>query len=108
MRFDPESHWWQITEELLRACVELADGKYFVGCPDLVENIDIVASLRRPQRLLMDMMDRPDWVIEKVWEVNDAWFTTYDRIYDIIKQEDGSACWDAFRLWGPGKTDKVQ
>lgn len=108
LRFDPDSRWWRITEETLQACANLAKGKYVVGFPDLIENIDIVASLRRPQLLMLDMLDRPDWVIEKVWEVNEAFFVAYDRIYDIIKLEDGSISWDAFRIWGPGKTAKVQ
>jgi hypothetical protein len=108
LRFDPDCRWWRISEETVRASVNQAQGKYLVGCPDLVENIDIVAALRDPQLLLMDLIERPDWVIEKVWEVNDAFFEAYDRIYDIIKLGDGSSCFDAFRLWGPGKTAKVQ
>ena len=108
LRFDPESKWWVITEATLRACVDLARGKYLVGCPDLVENVDIVGALREPQLLLMDMLERPEWVIEKVQEVNQVFFEVYDRIYDIIKLEDGSSVFGAFRLWGPGKVAKVQ
>ena len=108
LRLDIENRWWRITEELLRTSVDLAQVNYLVGCPDLIENIDIVAALRDPQLLLMDMIDRPDWVIEKVWEVNEVYFAAYDKIYDIIKLEDGSSCFGAFRLWGPGKTAKVQ
>jgi hypothetical protein len=92
----------------LRACLILSQGKYLVGCPDLIENIDIVAALRDPQLLLMDMIERPDWVIEKVGEVNDIYFAAYQKIYDMVKLEDGSSCFAAFRLWGPGKTAKVQ
>jgi len=108
LRFDPESTWWTITEATLTACAELARGKYLVGCPDLVENIDIVAALRDPQLMLVDMLERPDWVIEKVKEVNQVFFEVYDRVYDIIKLEDGSSVFGAFRLWGPGKVVKVQ
>ena len=86
----------------------MAQGKYVVGCPDLVENVDIVAALRDPQLLLMDMVERPDWVIEKVRETNQVFFEVYDRIYDIIKLDDGSSVFGAFRLWGPGKVAKVQ
>ncbi len=108
LRFTPESKWWRITEATLSACAELARGKYLVGCPDLVENVDIVAALRGSQLLLMDMIERPDWVIEKVSEVNQVFFEVYDKIYDIIKLEDGSSVFGAFRLWGPGKVVKVQ
>ncbi len=108
LRFDPDSRWWHITETALRASVALGHGKYLTGCPDLIENIDIVAALRDPQLLLMDMIERPDWVMEKVWEVNEAFFEAYSRIYDIIKLDDGSSCFGVFGLWGPGKVAKVQ
>jgi len=108
LRFDPESTWWKIQEETLYACAEPARGNYAVGCPDIIENIDIVAALRDPQPLLMDMIERPAWVLEKVEEVNQAFFEAYDRVYDIIKMEDGSSVFGAFRLWGPGKVVKVQ
>jgi len=107
-RFDASNEWWQVTEATLRACAELGRGKYLVGCPDLVENIDILAALREPQTLLMDLIERPEWVEEKVAEINQVWFEAYQRIYDIIKLPDGSSAFGAFRLWGPGKTAKVQ
>jgi hypothetical protein len=56
----------------------------------------------------MDMVERPEWVEQKVSEINAVWFKVYQRIYDIIKLEDGSSAFDAFRVWGPGKTAKVQ
>ncbi len=108
LRFDETNEWWKVTEALVRACVEIGQGKYLVGCPDLVENIDILASLREPQTLLMDMIERPEWVEQKVAEINQVWFEAYQRIYDIIKLPDGSSSFGAFRLWGPGKTAKVQ
>jgi hypothetical protein len=79
-----------------------------VGCPDLVENIDILAALRDPQTLMADMIDRPHWVEQKVAEINRVWFEAYQRIYDIIKLDDGSSVFGAFRIWGPGKTAKLQ
>ena len=108
LRFDPENAWWRIAERTLRASAELARGKYMVGCPDLVENVDILASLRDNQRLLMDLIERPEWVERSVEEINQAWFEVYERIYQIIKLEDGSSGFDAFSVWGPGRTAKVQ
>jgi hypothetical protein len=108
LRFGPENRWWRIHEETLRASAELARGRYLVGCPDLIENIDILASLRGMSLLLMDMIDRPEWVGQKLREINRAYFEVYDRVYDIIKLEDGSSTYEAYKLWGPGKTAKVQ
>jgi hypothetical protein len=108
LQFDPDDRWWRLHEETLRRMAELADGHYMVGCPDLIENIDTLASLRGSQRLLVDMAERPDWVLRVLEEINRAWFEAYGRIYDIIKLEDGSSAFGAFAIWGPGKTAKVQ
>ena len=108
IRFDPSNSWWKTTEAILRRCAEAARGKYLVGCPDLIENMDVLASLRGGQTLLIDMVDRPEWIERKIAEINQLWFDVYDRIYDLIKLEDGSAGFGAFYLWGPGKTAKLQ
>ncbi len=116
MRFDESNPWWNVHRTTLTAYAALAGGggggggggNYLVGCPDLVENIDILAALRGPQTLLVDMIERPQWVEQKVSEINEVWFDVYQRIYDIIKLEDGSSAFGAFCLWGPGKTAKVQ
>jgi hypothetical protein len=107
-RFDESNRWWQVTEATLKACAALGRGKYLVGCPDLVENIDILSALRSPQTFLFDLFERPEWVKQRVQEINQVWFAAYERIYEIIKDEDGGSVFGAFRLWGPGKTAKVQ
>ena len=108
LKFDPSHPWWRTTEEILRRCAEAARGKYFVGCPDLIENMDVLSSLRGAQTLLLDMVERPEWVEQKIEEINDVWFAAYQRIYDIIKLADGSSAFGAFYIWAPGKVAKVQ
>ncbi len=108
LRFDSENRWWRVTEATLRAQVANADGRYFASCPDLAENLDILAALRDPQTVMIDMIERPEWVHRKLQEINQVYFEAYQRIHDIIKLPDGSSCFGAFCLWGPGKTAKVQ
>jgi hypothetical protein len=108
LRFDPHHPWWRKTEDIIRRCTELSRGKYTVGCPDLIENVDVLSSLRGAQTLLMDMIERPEWVEQKILEINDVWFAAYSRIYDFIKLEDGSSTFGAFYIWGPGKVAKLQ
>ncbi len=108
LRFDPDSRWWRLTDEQLRAMTQMSSGRYLVGCPDLVENIDTLAALRDSQTLLLDMIERPAWVEERVWEINRAFFEAYQHIYDIIKEPDGGVAFSAFSLWAPGTMAKVQ
>jgi hypothetical protein len=108
LRFDESNAWWQVTEEILRLGAQSARDKYLVGCPDLVENMDILASLRGAQTLMVDLSERPEWIETKIREINEVWFAAYDRIHEIIRLDDGSSAFGAFYLWGPGRTAKVQ
>jgi hypothetical protein len=108
LSFDETNSWWRVTEDILRHCAELARGKYLVTCPDLIENMDALSSLRGAQTLCMDMLERPEWIEQKIAEINHVWFDAYSRIYDLIKLDDGSSAYGAFYLWGPGKVAKVQ
>lgn len=92
---------------LIERCVEVSRGRFLAAQPDLVENIDILASLRGTQTLLMDMIERPEWVERCVGEINEAFFEAFDHFYQIIKDEHGGNAF-AFNIWGPGKTAKVQ
>lgn len=108
LKFDPRNPWWKITEATARECVRLGQGKYMTGFPDLVENFDVLASLRGVEELLVDALVRPGWVAGKIDEINQAYFEVFDRLYDIIKLDDGSSAYWAYYIWGPGKTAKVQ
>lgn len=108
LRFDDNNPWWKISENVIRACVERSRGKYIVGCPDLIENMDVLSSLRGGQTLCVDLIERPEWVEKKIWEINEVWFAAYQRIYDLIKLDDGGSAFGAFYIWGPGKVAKLQ
>jgi len=108
LKFDPENKWWKLHEATLSRLVAESKGRYLIGCPDLVENLDTLCSLRDGQEIMMDMIERPEWVEEKIREINTVWFEAYDRIWNIIKAEDGSSAYNAFGLWGDGKTAKLQ
>jgi hypothetical protein len=108
LQFDDANPWWNISQQVIRACAEKGRGKYIVGCPDLIENMDVLSSLRGAQTLCLDMIERPEWIEQKIWEINDVWFAAYQRVYDLIKLEDGSSAFGAFYIWGPGKVAKVQ
>lgn len=111
LAFDPDAKWWRIHESVLRENVKASRGNYLVACPDLIENIDTLSQMRDPQALMVDMVERPDWVKQKVAEINEVFFAAYKRIFGIIKFDDGEdvgAAYGAYYLWGPGRTAKVQ
>lgn len=108
IRFDPENYWFRVHMALLQWGVQNARGRYLVGVPDLIENIDTLSQMRDPQTLMMDLLEHPRWVKKSVTQINRAFFDAFDRIYDLVKGIHGGNAWAAFRLWGPGKTAKLQ
>ena len=44
--FNPEHPNWILHKELLKACKAKANGNYFVGMPDLMEGLDVLAALK--------------------------------------------------------------
>ncbi|MEZ4556406.1 MAG: hypothetical protein R2854_08155 [Caldilineaceae bacterium] len=85
-----------------------SQGRYPVGVPDLIENMDTLAALRGTMELLYDLMDLPAWVHARLAEINTAWLDAFDRMQALVQDADGGNVFAAFRLWGPGRTAKVQ
>ncbi len=109
IRFSPENNQcWDEHLALIEEGLAHSHGRYLVGMPDLIENIDTLAAMRGNEEVLLDLIERPEWVERAIREINQAFFTAFDLIYDRVKDERGGSVFCAFDLWGPGKTAKVQ
>ncbi|MEI8078639.1 MAG: cobalamin-binding protein, partial [bacterium] len=108
IRLDPENQTWKWQLALMDRMIAAAAGRYLVGSPDLVENWDVLGSLRDTQLLLLDMFERPEWVKQRIAEINEAWLQAYEVLYHRIRQQDGGSMFGWFRTWAPGKVAKVQ
>ncbi|MBN2215586.1 MAG: hypothetical protein JW723_15235 [Bacteroidales bacterium] len=105
--FDEKNKWWQLHLDLLKACKKNSKGKYFVGCPDLIEGLDTLAGLKGTQSVLTDMLLRPEVIKSQLQKINDIYFRVFNSIYEIISENDEMAfCY--FSIWGPGKVSKLQ
>jgi hypothetical protein len=104
---DENNRWWKLHLALIRACKLNAPGRYFVGCPDLIEGLDTLSSLRGVQPVLLDMIDRPEELQRQLQAVNDVWFQVFDRIYAEINLN-GEMTFCYFSLWAPGRMAKLQ
>ncbi|MGQ9848655.1 MAG: hypothetical protein ACUVSU_01255 [Aggregatilineaceae bacterium] len=108
LRFDPQNPWFLRQQAILEEGVRLSQGRFHVAMPDLVENLDILAALRDPQNLLIDLIERPEQVQERIAEINQVYFQVFERFFAIIRDPWGGNVFSAFCIWGPGKTAKVQ
>lgn len=108
LAFDPQALWFKKHKDLLTECRRLAGDDFPVNMPDLMENVDVLASLRGANDLLYDMIDEPEEVGRRVQEITAAYFPIFDDFYNIIKGADGSSSYTCFQIWGKGKTAKLQ
>ena len=108
LAFDPENKWFEKHINLVKSCRELAGNDFYVDMPDLMENIDVLASLRGAQETLFDLLDEPEKVGERIQEVTDVYYEYYDRFYNAIKDDEGGNAYTVFQIWGPGRTVKLQ
>ena len=107
IKFDSQHPNWLLHKALLSACKRRAQGHYYVGMPDLMEGLDVLAALFGTDRILLDTVMNPERLEHQVQQVNDIYFHVFDELYDIIREGDEMAfCY--FSSWAPGKMSKLQ
>ena len=106
--FDPEhNEAWKLHKDLLRACKKKAQGHYYVGMPDLMEGLDVLAAIKGTDKVLLDTVMQPEVLERQMQQINDIYFKVYDELYDIIREGDEMAfCY--FSSWAPGRMTKIQ
>ncbi len=105
--FDRDNANWLLHKSLLKACKERAQGHYYVGMPDLMEGLDVLAALKGTDTVLLDMVMNPEQTERQLQQINDIYFQVFDELYDIIREGDEMAfCY--FSSWAPGKMTKLQ
>jgi 5-methyltetrahydrofolate--homocysteine methyltransferase len=105
LAFDPDNFYWQFTLRLGRAFKHLAQNKFLLSFPDLIEGLDTLAAMRGTQQTLIDLLERPGWVETSLQQITDLYFRYYDVLYDLIADERGGSHYWA---WAPGRLSKFQ
>ncbi len=101
--FDKDNRWFRSHMEIYKKMMQISGGRYQVGLPALVPNLDVLAELRGVQDLLMDMILDPGWVHEKLKELNQVFFEVYEEFQPLLIDEKGWTSQGYFMVRGPGK-----
>ena len=105
--FDENHPNWLLHKELLKAVKAKAQGHYYVGMPDLMEGMDVLAALKGTDKVLLDTVMQPEVLEHQMQQINDIYFKVFDELYEIIREGDEMAfCY--FSSWAPGKMSKLQ
>lgn len=105
--FNPNHPNYLLHKDLLKACKQKAQGHYYVGMPDLMEGLDVLAAIKGTDQVLLDTVMQPEILEHQMQQINDIYFQVFDELYDIIREGDEMAfCY--FSSWAPGKMSKLQ
>ncbi len=97
--------YWDFSLRLGRELKRLGKGKFLVELPDLIEGLDTLAAMRGTQELLIDLLDRPDWVKSSLSKITPLYFEAYDKLHREYCDSTGSS---VYWIWAPGRTAKLQ
>jgi 5-methyltetrahydrofolate--homocysteine methyltransferase len=107
--FDPENHWYKIHLDMYLQAQSILRGSDAMLCvPDLVEHLDILASLRGTTALCFDLYDNPVRVKAACETLNAHYKICFDAFRALCTDETGGNAFTAFNIWGKGRTAKIQ
>ncbi|MBI9102468.1 MAG: hypothetical protein JEY99_08645 [Spirochaetales bacterium] len=108
LTFDLENDRFKAMMNICRKLKNSSLDRYAVGFPALPPGLDVLAEVRGTQNLLLDLIMNPEWVKEKLQEINTAYFEYYEQFYQLLKGKDESSLYGWFMLWGPGRVSLAQ
>jgi hypothetical protein len=73
--------YWQTIERMTDYALQCNEGRYVVGLTDLHGNYDILAALRDPMQLCLDLMDCPELVGQAGRHVANGYVASFERLY---------------------------
>lgn len=105
--FDPGETWWRRVQDVTRACIARFAGRAQVGFTDIGGGLDIAASLRDSQTLLMDLLDDPAAVDALAQRITGLWLRYYREQCDLIRPAGrGTTPWAP--IWSPQRCYMLQ
>jgi hypothetical protein len=93
LRLVENEPWWQRTLDLYRAAQARFQGRVQLDMADLGGNLDIAATFRPSESLLLDLYDCPEEVTRLAWEGHEAWWHCFEAINKEAHLNPGYTSW---------------
>lgn len=85
LEYDPNNIWLNRTKEICTAAMNRWQGQVQIGIPDFGGAMDILATFRGTDNLLMDLYDKPEEVIRLINEIHLLWHRYYKEFNDLLQ-----------------------
>lgn len=106
IKFDENNFWVIMSKNLLEKQIEKNNGEFLIWMPDLGDALTCFSLLRGVENLLIDIIEIPEIILEKITQFVNAWIKAHKFFHSIYsKKLSGDASW---LLWAPGKTYACQ
>lgn len=97
-----QNRYWRALEELTVAAVDAAEDRFVVGVGDLLGPFDLLAAIRDPQMLRVDIMQSPEIIRKAARQATRAFVGCYERLYtEIAITGNGTTSWIPAYHGGP-------
>lgn len=109
LEWNPENEWWKITQRNLRACAEEIRNRElecYLGHPDLNGPTEILAGLRNPEKLCIDLIMETEQVKQAARKVQDVWYKAWDAVQEITAEFGG--CFTFMGIWSKLQAPDLQ
>ncbi|MBN1553121.1 MAG: hypothetical protein JXA11_00125 [Phycisphaerae bacterium] len=106
LHFDSDNAIYQHALKVSRKAAERWADQVCVSIPDIGENLDILASLRSTDRLLMDTMDCPEQIDRLAGEITTHWLKYFEAFHAATEAGHGHTAWSGH--FSPGRTYILQ
>jgi len=83
--YDTNNEWVERIKSIYSAGQKKWNGKVLMGMPDLGGILDVIATFRGSENLLMDLYDSPDEVKRLCNETEIAWKAAYDDFNSVLQ-----------------------
>ncbi len=97
---DPKNIWWRRVRRVTDVLARRLGDRIQISITDLGGNLDILASLRGTDQLLMDVIEQPAEVRRCRRKITRMWVEVFDELYALIQPH----CAAAFRGLRPGRS----
>ena len=100
LRLQPEHPLWQRILAVYRRAAERMAGKVLLSPLDLHTNMDLLAALRGPQRLCLDLMDRPEMVDRAMADARRIFREVWSAVAEAGRMDEHGYCHAFYSMEG--------
>ena len=106
VRFDPENVWWKRSRRFFELAADAAEGRFIPVLPDYGDCLTVFSLLRGAERLLFDIIDDREAVIEARDKFLKAWPEYHRTNWEVYRRRFPGDC--SWLVWAPGRTYALQ